>query len=85
MNADESRGYSKGYAAGRRRQRQEHLAEALRKEQQSFLDRVFIACIAEAMHIQGWKIGDKPVTTIPDRITVARDFALDALRRRPRV
>lgn len=85
MNADESRGYSKGYAAGRRRQHQEHLAETLRKEQQAFLDKVFIACVAEAMSVQGWKIGDKPVSAIPDRITVARDFALDALRRRPRV
>lgn len=81
--AAKKRGYSRGYAAGKRRRHSEIDSERRRREQQAFLDRVFIAMLPAAMAAQGWKIGDAPVTSSEDRIKLARIWAEKALKQRP--
>lgn len=83
IKAAEQRGYSRGYSAGKRRRQRELADERRRKEQQAFLDRVFIAVLPAAMNAQGWKFGDKPITSTEDKIRLARIWAEKALEQRP--
>ncbi len=87
IKAAEQRGYSKGYAAGRKRGSLEAEAEAkrqvIRKEQQEFLDRAFLAALPAAIDAHGWQCGGKEISSIPGRVQLAADFALEALHRRP--
>ncbi len=84
MNDDEKRGYSKGYAAGKRRKQREISYEQVQREKQAFLDRVFLAAIPVALESQGWTSGGKPVATTEERIRLARTWAIEALKQRPR-
>lgn len=82
---DEKRGYSKGYAAGKRRKQREIGYERAQREKQAFLDRVFLAVIPIALECQGWTSGGKPVNTSEERIRLARNWAVEALKQRPLV
>ena len=79
----EQRGYSRGYRSGRARRMREVTQERLRRERQALLDRIYIAMLPAAMQVQGWKRGDKPITDMNDRITLAREWAEKAMERRP--
>lgn len=79
----EQRGYSKGYQAGRRKKKREISYAQHMREKQAFLDRAFLAALPVALAAQNWKCGDKPITSINDRTSLARDFAIEALKQRP--
>ena len=85
MNDDEKRDYAKGYAAGKRRKQREISYEQVQREKQAFLDRVFLAVIPIALESQGWTSGGKPVNTSEERIRLARNWAVESLKQRPRV
>lgn len=84
IKAAEQRGYAKGYTAGQRRLQKTITREEQQREQQQFLDRAFFAILPAAMNAQGWKFGDKPITSTKDRVTLAAHWAEEALRQRPR-
>lgn len=83
IGAAEKRGYSKGYAAGRRRKQRDISAERRYREQQAFLDRAYLSVLAAAMDAQGWKFGDEPINSTRDRVKLAVPWAVEALRQRP--
>lgn len=83
MNDDEKRGYSKGYAAGKRRKQREISYEQVQREKQAFLDRVFLVAIPVALETQGWTSVGKPIATTEERIRLARNWAVEALKQRP--
>ena len=80
----EQRGYSKGYAAGRRRQDADIRREALQAEERAFWDKVFVAATPAFIRASGWKQGDRPLTSLQARCELARDFANAALEARRR-
>lgn len=83
MNAAEKAAYQRGYAAGKRRKARTISAEARLREERAFLDRAFLAALPAAIEAQGWKRGEKPITTLKDRVSLAVDFAREALKQRP--
>lgn len=78
----EHNGYARGYAAGRRKRKADDVAERYRREQQAFLDKAYLAVLPTCMDVQGWKVGDKPVTDAKERVHLAVLFANEALRQR---
>jgi hypothetical protein len=82
MSNAETLGYAKGYAAGKRRKQKEIRWETLKREEQAFLDKAFLAALPTCIGINGWAKGGKPITDIPDRVGLAWDFAALALKSR---
>lgn len=83
--------YQRGYRAGRLRTEREmedelrrfkRMNDAIRRSEMAFLDRAFLAALPFAMTQNTWKSGDEPIRTIQDRVNLAWDVALDALRQR---
>lgn len=90
MNEDEKRGYSRGYSAGRKREKiaAAEMAKLVKElsEQQEFVDKAFLAALPVAMTITGWQTADgTPITTIEQRMELAASFARRALAQRPKV
>lgn len=83
IRAAEKRGYSKGYAAGRRRKQRDISAERRYREQQAFLDRAYLSVLPVAMNAQGWTFGGKPIASTQDRVKLAVHWAVEALKQRP--
>ena len=83
IKAAERRGHTRGYQSRGRRIKRENEAARLRRERQAFLDRAFLAIMPAAMNAQGWKFGDKPITSMEDRVSLAAMWAEHALRQRP--
>lgn len=71
LKTAEQRGYSKGYAAGRRRKHKDISADSRRHEQQAFLDRAYLALLPAAMQVQGWTLDGEKVTTGKQRVHLA--------------
>lgn len=82
MNDDEKRGYARGYAAGKKKRTDDRKREHLRRERQAFWDRAFLASLGACINADGWKTGDKLITTLPDRVALASDVADEAVKRR---
>jgi hypothetical protein len=78
----ELRGYSRGYAAGKKKVKIERSAEQRRAEQQAFLDKAFFAALPFAATQSTWRHGEKPINTITERVALAWDFAESSLRQR---
>lgn len=78
----ELRGYSRGYNAGRLRKEKNIRTERIQAERQAFMDRAFLAALPACINAQGWKAGDKPITSFEDRTKLAWDFAERALKTR---
>lgn len=77
------RGYSKGYIAGRRKRRAEQVEKNRIRERQAFIDKAYIALLPIAMTVNNWKIDEKLVTSVDDRIELARRWVNEALKKRP--
>ncbi len=73
--AAEQRGYSKGYAAGQRRRKRDDEEARRMNEREQFRRRAFLAALPAAIDARGWKRGDTPITSLKDRVTLARDIA----------
>lgn len=81
--AAEKHGYARGYRAGKHRRQRDIDHEHHRREQQALLDRIYVAMLPTAMSAQGWKFGEKPISSMDDRIELARQWAEEALKQRP--
>lgn len=71
----EQRGYAKGYAAGKRRRTRDAAEERRINEREQFRRRAFLAALPFAMGANGWKRGEKPINSLEDRVSLARDIA----------
>lgn len=78
----EHRGYSRGYQAGKRRREQDHRTERLYREKCAFMDRAFLSALSACVTVSGWKHGDKPINNIKERVSLAWDFASEAVKQR---
>lgn len=79
----ELRGYARGYHAGKKKRHRDDFVARYRRERQAFLDRAFIATLPAALNADGWKFGDKPITSTDDRVELAARWAVAALKKRP--
>ena len=75
----EKRGYNKGYNAGRQRRCKAITDEQRQRKENAFWQRAYIAAIPAAISAQGWVRGDKPINSVPDRMSLAAEFADAAL------
>lgn len=81
MTTDEQRGYSRGYAAGRKRVEHELSADDIRRQRQAFLDKAFLAALPVAIN-GNWTRGEAKITTTKDCVSLAWEIAEDALKAR---
>lgn len=81
MNADEKRGYGKGYSAGTRRAVREINHDQVRAEQEAFEREVFVAVLPALLVDKTWKTGDKRWSTMQEYTSGAREFASEAGKR----
>lgn len=82
MTPDEQKVYQRGYRAGKAKARRDRSAEHAHRERQAFWDKAFLAAIPACIRADGWKVGDKPITSLVDRIDLARDAADHAAKKR---
>jgi len=73
-------GYSRGYRAGRKRQKVDIDREQIRKRDNENWNRAFLAALPQCINAQGWKSGDKLITSLEARTRLARDFADEAMK-----
>ena len=79
----ERRGYTKGYNAGRLWKQNAITQERMRRENQAFMDRAFLAILPVAMNVQGWTFRDRPINSTEDRVLLAAKWAEEAAKQRP--
>lgn len=78
----EQLGYSKGYAAGKRRKENLRAVAQIEAKREDFRQRAFLAALPACIQAHGWQTGDKkPINSLTERIDLARDFADAALKR----
>ena len=77
------RGYSQGYAAGKRALKAAKTREHELRERQAFLDRAFIALLPVMVIQSGWTCGEYKYDTGEKRIQLAAGLARTALSARP--
>lgn len=82
LKAAELRGYSKGYAAGKRKKVREVSNETRQRKEDAFWQRAFIAALPAIFGGgQEWKRGDKPIASVPDRLRLVAEVADEAVKR----
>lgn len=81
--AAETRGYARGYQAGKKRRDAERAKEAQDKADQAFVRRAFLAALPFAMTQDAWKIGEKPISSVEERVDFAWRIARASLKREP--
>ena len=79
ISTAEQRGYSRGYYAGRRRMIADHRQLDFSEKKADFWREVFVTVLAEVVNGHGWKSGDTPITTVSERVSLAADFADEAV------
>lgn len=84
IKAAELRGYSRGYAAGKRRRMSSREIQRHRAEAHAFRDRVFLGALPAMVAAQGWKMDGVEVTTMPKRVELTWRFADESLKQRGR-
>lgn len=80
--AAEKRGYSKGYQAGKKRLVSDGTAARERAAERAFLDRAFLQALPACIAVEGWKAGEKLISTKEERTRLAWSFAEEALKQR---
>lgn len=76
----ELRGYSKGYAAGKRGKKFAISSEAIRAKKNACWNRAFIAALPAAFNAEGWVRGGKPIKTLDDKMKLAAETADAAIK-----
>lgn len=76
----EQRGYSRGYNAGRKRLKKQIEAEQLQRKKNEFYNQALLAALPSCVLAQGWKHGEKPISSVLERIELADHFAREALK-----
>lgn len=74
MTHEEKLAYARGYNAGKKRLPVE-LRERFAVEREAFRKRVFLAALPAVIAAQQWEMDGKPVTTLDQRVELARRFA----------
>jgi hypothetical protein len=74
----ELRGYARGYIAGKRRKRDEITRESIRHKRDAFWQRAFTVVLPATFSAKDWVRGDKPITTLKDRVKLAAEIADEA-------
>nr|WP_315242176.1 hypothetical protein [uncultured Albidiferax sp.] len=77
--AAKQQGYAQGYAAGKRRRQRAIAEDRKRATQNAFWQRAMLAALPFAMQQEGWCRDGKPITTVLDRVRLARNVADAAL------
>lgn len=85
MTPDERRAYSRGYQAGRAKQKADTDKTEAQRTRQAYWDQVYLTAVPWCLDVSGWKHGDKPISMLDDRIKLARDVADYALKYRRNV
>jgi hypothetical protein len=80
MTPDENKAYQRGYRSGRKRRAVDERGRKADAERAAFRRRAFLAALPACLASEGWKIGDKPVTTLDQRIDLAWLAANKALK-----
>lgn len=80
MKAAIAAAYGRGYNAGQRRKRRAINVEARQRREEAMWHRYMAAALGPCVNAQGWKRGEKPITDIPSRTSLAADFADEAVR-----
>lgn len=80
LKAAEARGYSRGYKRGRATATDRKAQQRRAAEREAFRRRVFLAALPACIAAQNWKRGEKPITSLGDRIALAWEFADEAVR-----
>lgn len=81
----EQRGYSKGYASGRKRLKLEDQRAAERAKENEFYNQALVALLPTCMRVQGWRFGEVEVKNVADRVKLANYFAEEAVKYRRRI
>lgn len=81
LEVAEKRGYQRGYAAKVRRVEREDAQRQHQHEKQVFRREVFLTVLPKVVDAQGWNTNGKPVTSLPQRVALAWDFADEAMKR----
>ena len=68
----ELRGYSRGYQTGSTKKKNDRAAQNKKQQHDAKWNRAFLAALPAALVMNGWKIGEKPISTIEERL----DFAV---------
>lgn len=76
----EAVGYSKGYAAGKRREQTLALGERRRAQENEFWSRAMLAALPFAMQQSTWSRGEKTINTLAERMKFAAEIADAALK-----
>lgn len=71
--------YAKGYAAGRKRKIKDLQAVDVRKRNDAFWQRAFLAVLPAVVGVSGWTRGKSEILNLEDRVRLAKDFADTAL------
>lgn len=74
--AAKQQGYTQGYTAGKRRRQRAIAEDRKRAIQNAFWQRAMLAALPFAMQQEGWVRGGKPITTVLDRVRLARNMAV---------
>lgn len=81
MTPEQKAAYQKGYVAGRKRAAKDRARDAYDAKRAAFRQRAFLAALPACIAGQGWKRGDKPITSLEGRTALAWDFADESLKR----
>ena len=79
---EESRAYSRGYAAGKRRTKSIIRYEQIEADRKRFAEKVFLTMLPVAMQVQGWTIGEEKITNSDQRINLAVIWTKKAVKQR---
>lgn len=68
---EESRAYSRGYQAGKRRLERDLDNEQRERKRKERAERIFISILPAAMQVQGWSFGEEKINTTEQRVRLA--------------
>ena len=84
VNADEKRGYSKGYNAGNKRRAREikHLHQLVKSSNETKRERIFCAALNGLLAGNGsWTVGEEAVKNVDTYVNLAIRFTGKAMRK----
>ena len=81
IKAAELRGYSRGYAAGKKRKQRDEGADRRYAKERAFFNRALLAALPACITVDGWQNGKgEPITKLVGRVKLARNAAEEALK-----
>jgi hypothetical protein len=78
--SNETKAYSRGYAAGRKRLTRDISYDRLQKSRIAFRDRAFLAALPFAFQQDSWTQNGKPIKSVAERVALAWTIANEAVK-----